>query len=372
MERKYRYIISGGGTGGHIFPAISIADELRRREPECEILFVGASGRMEMEKVPAAGYRITGIPVSGLNRNLLSADNLKLPFRILSSLRKASAILKEFRPHAVIGVGGYASAPTLWTAGRYGIPTVIQEQNSFAGLTNRIAGKKASAVCVAYEGMERFFPEDRIVLTGNPIRNSIRRHTSEEKAAAVAGLGLDPAKKTIFILGGSLGAGTLNRCVMKWAEESYDDSVNVIWQCGRYYMERCTEFMERYPRSTVRLYDFIKDMDTMYAAADLIVSRAGAGTISELAAAGKATVFVPSPNVTEDHQTHNAMAMVEKGAAIMVKDQEAPDILMAKATALVADVAATASMEEKMYACALPDAASRIVDQIIRYRKTED
>lgn len=370
MSEKSRYIISGGGTGGHIFPAISIANELRRKEPECKILFVGAKGRMEMEKVPAAGYEIKGIPVAGLKRSL-SLSNLKLPFLLARSISMARKIIGEFRPDVVIGVGGYASAPTLWSAQKMRIPTVIQEQNSYAGLTNRIVGKKADRICVAYENMERFFPSDRIILTGNPIRSSIRRCGDEEKRNAKIRLGLDPDRKLLFIVGGSLGSGTLNNSLMKWASESYDDSFDIIWQYGRYYAEKCSGFLKEKAFPGIKGHDFIREMDMVYAAADLVVSRAGAGTISELAAAGKATIFVPSPNVTEDHQRHNAMALVNKGAALMIEDAEAPEKLMKEAVSLLDRAEEISSLEKAVYSLAMPDAASEIADQIIKLKKGE-
>lgn len=370
MKRNSRYIISGGGTGGHIFPAISIADELKRQEPDCEILFVGAEGRMEMEKVPAAGYTIKGIPVSGLKRSL-SPENLKLPFKILKSLKLAKNIIRDFKPDAVIGVGGYASAPTLWQAQRMGIPTVIQEQNSYAGLTNRIVGKKAMAVCVAYENMERFFPADRIVMTGNPVRKGIRRYSLQDRENAVRELGLDPEKKTLFIVGGSLGSGTLNRSVMEWARTSYDDRFNIIWQCGKYYASECIPFAGKGNYPTLHVFDFIKNMDTVYAAADLVISRAGAGTISELAIAGKAVIFVPSPNVTENHQFHNAMAMVKRNAAEITEDAEAPEKLMKKAAEMIADTELLEKLSTNIVKYAITDSAERIVAQIEKYKRKD-
>ena len=318
---RLRVIISGGGTGGHIFPALSIANKLKELNPETEILFVGAEGRMEMEKVPAAGYKIVGLPITGLQRRL-DLSNFALPFKILKSIRMARKLLKEFKPDIAIGVGGYASAPLLWVAGRLGIPTLIQEQNGFAGLTNKIVAKKAKKICVAYEGMERFFPADRIIISGNPIRKEIVPPTPQMKEEGYKFYGLNPEKKHLFIVGGSLGSGTLNKSVRKWIEEGKPggENLEVIWQCGKYYKKDIDAFMaemeEKHPGSTENIWysDFIQRMDLAYAVADVVVSRSGASSVSELCAANKATIFVPSPNVAEDHQTHNAMALVRMPA----------------------------------------------------------
>ena len=330
--KALRVIISGGGTGGHIFPAVSIANKLRELNPGTEILFVGAEGRMEMEKVPAAGYKIIGLPVAGLQRKL-TLSNFALPFKVIKSVMMARRILKEFKPDIAVGVGGYASAPLLWAASRLGVPTLIQEQNGYAGLTNKIVGKKAESICVAYEGMERFFPADRIILTGNPIRKEIVPATEQMRMEACEFYGLDPMRKHIFIVGGSLGSGTLNKAMKKWITEGCPGGkgVEVIWQCGKFYKPQIDEFMNEAKAngaggetlSHIQYSDFIQRMDLAYAAADLVISRSGASSISELCAAHKASIFVPSPNVAEDHQTHNAMALVRKGAAVMVKDSEA-------------------------------------------------
>lgn len=366
-NKALRVIISGGGTGGHIFPAISIADKLKEVNPDTEILFVGAEGRMEMEKVPAAGYRIIGLPVAGLQRRL-SASNLKLPFKIIRSLRLAGRIIRDFRPDVAVGVGGYASAPLLWSASRHGVPTLIQEQNGFAGLANKILGKKASRICVAYEGMERFFPEDRIVLTGNPIRKEIVPVTPQMREEGSAFYGLCPDTRHIFIVGGSLGSRTLNTSVMKWIENGCPggEGTEVLWQCGRYYLAEVEKFAQEAGdrMKHIRYSDFIKRMDLAYAAADVVVSRSGASSVSELCAAGKAVIFVPSPNVTEDHQTHNAMALVKKDAALLVKDAEAPERLMEEACRLVNDVQACGRMEKNISGMARRDAAGEIVKQI--------
>ena len=368
--RKIKAIISGGGTGGHIFPALSIAEKLRETNPDNEILFVGAEGRMEMEKVPAAGYRIIGLPVAGLRRSL-SLSNLALPFKILKSLRMAGKVIGSFRPDIAIGVGGYASAPLLWAASRRGIPTLIQEQNSFAGLANRILGKRAGCICTAYDGMERFFPADRIVLTGNPIRKDIVPADDGMRRAAMEFYGLDPQKRHIFIVGGSLGSRTLNRSVMGWIEAGCPggEDVEIIWQCGKYYKAETDKFMEGHDRCRkpeIRHYSFIARMDLAYAAADVVVSRSGASSVSELCAAHKAVIFVPSPNVTEDHQTHNAMALVGKGAALMVTDAEAPEKLMKTACSLVHSPDRIAALEKNIAPLAMTDAAGAIVDNIYK------
>ena len=376
--RKLRVIISGGGTGGHIFPALSIADKLKELNPETEILFVGAEGRMEMEKVPAAGYEIIGLPIAGLQRKM-TLSNLALPFKLLKSIMMARRTLKKFRPDIAIGVGGYASAPLLWTAGLLGIPTLIQEQNGFAGLTNKIVAKKAKSICVAYEGMEKFFPADRIVLSGNPIRKDIVPATAQMKEEALAYYGLNPLHKHIFIVGGSLGSGTLNNAVKSWILKGCPGGRNleIIWQCGRYYKEGIDVFMKEARANgiggkcidRIQHSDFIKRMDLAYAAADVVISRSGASSVSELCAAGKAVIFVPSPNVAEDHQTHNAMALVRKDAALMIRDADASERLMAEACALVWDKEKIAALERNIRTLALPDAARTIADEV--YRITE-
>ena len=370
--RKIRAIISGGGTGGHIFPALSIAGKLKELNPETEILFVGADGRMEMEKVPAAGYKIVGLPVAGLQRKL-TLSNFVLPFKVLKSIRMAKRLIREFKPDIAIGVGGYASAPLLWAAGRMGIPTLIQEQNGFAGLTNKILGKKAKSICVAYEGMERFFPADRIVLSGNPIRKEIVAADAQMKAKALEFYGLDPEMKHIFIVGGSLGSRTLNNAMMKWIENGCQggENLQVIWQCGKYYKPSVDEFMAKAAAdgrdvSRIQYSDFISRMDLAYAAADVVITRSGASSVSELCAAHKAAIFVPSPNVTEDHQTHNAMALVRKEAGMIVKDSEAEEKLMETACALTEDPEKIALMERNIAALAKTDAAQTIADEVYR------
>ena len=359
-------IISGGGTGGHIFPALSIASSLQELCPEAEILFVGAIGKMEMERVPAAGYRIIGLPVAGLHRSF-SFRNLALPFKVVKSIRKASGILKEFKPDVAVGVGGYASAPLLWSAQRKGIPCLLQEQNSYAGLTNKILARGASRICTAYEGMERFFPADRILLTGNPIRKEIGPATPAQREEGYRFYGLDPRRKTLFVVGGSLGCGTLNRVMQNWVEtRAAGADYQVIWQCGKNYKQGIDVFMAGREVPNLFYTDFIKRMDLAYAVSDLLVSRAGAGTISELCVAGKATIFVPSPNVAEDHQTHNAMALVNKRAALAVKDAEAAEKLLDTAEGLLADDARRAGLETNIRKLGRKDASEVIAREVLK------
>ena len=372
---KLKVIISGGGTGGHIFPALSIADKLKELNPETEILFVGAEGRMEMEKVPAAGYRIEGLPIAGLQRKL-TLSNLALPFKVLKSISMAKKLIREFKPDIAIGVGGYASAPLLWAAGRLGIPTLIQEQNGYAGLTNKIVGKKAESICVAYDGMERFFRADRIVFSGNPIRKEIVPATEQMRQEAMEFYGLDPQKKHIFIVGGSLGSGTLNNAMKKWISDGCPggEGIEVIWQCGKFYKPSVDAFMKDAEASglggavlkQIQHSDFIKRMDLAYAAADVVISRSGASSVSELCAAHKATIFVPSPNVAEDHQTHNAMALVNKEAAVLVKDSEAVEKLLPTACSLVENPEKIALLEKNIATLAKTDAAMTIAKEVYR------
>ena len=376
MEYKsLRIMISGGGTGGHIFPAVSIANKLKELNPQTEILFVGAEGKMEMEKVPAAGYRIVGLPIVGLQRQLSLkniVNDIQVPFKVVSSIFKAKKILREFKPQVVVGVGGYASAPLLWAASGMGIPCLIQEQNGFAGLTNRKLGNRVQKICVAYEGMERFFPADKIVMTGNPIRSIIVPATPEMKAEGEKEYGLTPGKKHLFIVGGSLGSGRMNQSMKKWIADGCPgmEGVDVLWQCGRYYKSGIDAFMEeqkaRNPEtlSAIRHSDFIGRMDLAYAAADVVISRAGASSVSELCAAHKATIFIPSPNVAEDHQTHDAMALVKRDAALLVRDAEAVEKMMPTALELLKDPARIAALEENAGKMALPDAAEKIADEI--------
>ena len=360
--KPYKFIISGGGTGGHIFPALSIANELKRRYPDCEILFVGAEDRMEMEKVPAAGYPIVGLPVSGFDRSSL-VKNFQVVARLLKSLHLAKKTVRDFRPDIAIGVGGYASGPTLWMAASLGIPTLIQEQNSYAGVTNKLLAKKATRICVAYEGMEKFFPADRIVLTGNPVRSDLE-HAQNKRDEAAAFFGLSPEKKTLLVVGGSLGARTINRSIENGLDKILSSGVQLIWQTGRYYHEEALKRLKAYHGMPVWCSDFISRMDYAYSAADLVISRAGAGTISELCLLKKPVVLVPSPNVAEDHQTKNALALVNREAALMVTDQEAPQQLVDKALATLADDALLANLSQNIVKLAYHDSAGKIADEI--------
>ena len=373
MEAKrkpIRAIISGGGTGGHIFPAVSIGKCLKELNPDSELLFVGAQGKMEMEKVPAAGFKIVGLPILGIQRQLNLRNiknNIQVPFKVLRSLRLAGRIIDDFKPDIVIGVGGYASAPLLWKAVRKGVPALIQEQNGFAGLTNKILSKKVQRICVAYEGMERFFPAEKIVLTGNPIRPEIKPASPEMKQEALEFYGLDPRKKHIVVLGGSLGSRTLNNAMYRWITDGCKGSngIEVLWQCGRYYKKEADAFMAAHPgASFIHHSDFITRMDLAYALADVVVSRSGASSVSEICAAAKASILVPSPNVAEDHQTHNAMALVKKGAAQLVRDSDAEEVLMEKATSLARNSEAVAALEANVAPLARTDAALRIANEI--------
>ncbi|WP_321320532.1 undecaprenyldiphospho-muramoylpentapeptide beta-N-acetylglucosaminyltransferase [Labilibaculum sp.] len=363
MKQKIKIIVSGGGTGGHIFPAISIANALKQKHSDCEILFVGAEGKMEMEKVPSAGYQIVGLPIRGLQRNF-SKENLKFFTRLFKSLRKAKAIVKDFQPDAVVGVGGYASGPLLYAAAKMGIPTVIQEQNSYAGITNKLLAKKAKKICVAYEGMERFFPADKILLTGNPVRKDLLDIVSK-KQEAKAYFQLNPEKKTILVVGGSLGARTINNSMLGSLSAISDSEVQVIWQTGKFYIEKVREELKKWDIPGLKVFDFLGRMDLAYAAADMVISRAGAGTISELCLVEKPCILVPSPNVSEDHQTKNAMALVNKNAAIMVKDIDAEKELVLVALKLINDTDKLSELSANCKALAKPNAADEIADQII-------
>jgi len=362
-NQQLNVLVSGGGTGGHIFPALSIANEVRRRHPEARILFVGAEGRMEMEKVPAAGYNIIGLPVSGFDRKHL-LRNIKVVARLLKSMRMAKNILKDFKPDIAIGVGGYASGPMLKEAQKQGIPTLLQEQNSYAGVTNKLLAAKAERICVAYDGMERFFPQDKIVLTGNPVRRNLLECGATPQQARQA-MGMDPNKKTVLIIGGSLGARTINNAIIDGLSRIGDNrDVQVIWQTGKIYDQQCREALEASGVKNVAQMAFISNMDMAYRAADLVVSRAGASSISELQLLGKAAILVPSPNVAEDHQTKNALALSTRGAAILVADADAGAQLVDTMLATVGDNAKTAALGGNVLKMALHDAAERIVDEV--------
>lgn len=361
---KHKFIISGGGTGGHIFPAISIANALKKRLPDAEILFVGAIGRMEMERVPAAGYRIEGLPVSGLDRkNMFS--NIKVVYNLVRSLVLARRIIRNFKPEVAIGVGGYASAPTLRAASGCGVPTLIQEQNSYAGVTNKLLAKKASKICVAYEGMAKFFPKDKIVLTGNPVRQdlfAIAPKTDE----AYQFFGFDPGKKTILIIGGSLGARTINQSVITKLELLKKSDIQVIWQTGKFYIEDARKATEHFATPDLLVTDFVSRMDLAYSIADLVISRAGASSISELCLLAKPVILVPSPNVAEDHQTQNALALVRKDAAVMIRDVDARAQLIIKALELVNDEKELNKLSANILKLAEKDSADRIAEEVMK------
>ena len=364
MNDELRVIISGGGTGGHIFPAVSIANAIKAMHPDAKILFVGALGRMEMQRVPAAGYEIKGLPIQGFDRkNLLK--NVKVLYKIWKSQRMAKNIIKEFRPQVAVGVGGYASGPTLNKAAAMGIPCLIQEQNSYAGVTNKLLAKKAAKICVAYEGMERFFPAEKILLTGNPVRQQLLE-TTQSKAEALRSFGLDATKKTILIVGGSLGARTVNESVLKHLDAIRQSGIQFIWQTGKYYHAQITEQLAKEQKAdNLVVTDFISDMGAAYKAADLVVSRAGAGSISEFCLLGKPVILVPSPNVAEDHQTKNALALVNKNAALYVKDVEAPSLLIPLAIDTVQDDAKLKSLSENILKMALPASAEIIAKEVV-------
>ncbi len=359
-----RVIISGGGTGGHIFPAISIANALKAMDPANEILFVGANGRMEMDKVPAAGYKIVGLDIQGINRKQLW-KNIFLPFKLMKSLNKAKSVIKDFRPDVAVGVGGFASGPLLMMANKLGIPTVVQEQNSYAGVTNKKVGAKAAKICVAYEGMEQFFPAEKVLLTGNPIRRE-SIEIGGKRDEALAFFELDPHKKTILVLGGSLGAKTLNESVVAYLNELKNEEVQVIWQCGSFYVEKLREELAGKLPENVKMMAFLQHMDYAYAAADLIISRAGAGTISELCVVGKPVILVPSPNVAEDHQTKNAMALVNKEAALLVKDSEAKKDLVPAALNLLNEADHVAQLSENIKKLGKLNADVQIAEEVYK------
>ena len=365
MSNNLRIIISGGGTGGHIFPAISIANAIKELRPDTDILFVGAEGRMEMHRVPAAGYPIKGLPVAGFDRkNLLK--NIPVLIKLFKSQRLARKIIKDFRPHAAVGVGGYASGPTLEVAGSNGIPTLLQEQNSYAGVTNKLLAKQAHKICVAYEGMERFFDKDKIILTGNPVRQGLRNHQLSREES-IRFFNLDPSKKTILILGGSLGARTINQCLMSNLDKVKASGVQFIWQTGKIYIDEARESVAKFGKlPMLHVTDFISDMATAYSAADLLISRAGAGSISEFCLLQKPVILVPSPNVSEDHQTKNALALVNKNAALYVKDAEAKDTLLDKAIEAVNQPELLKNLSKNIAELAFTDSANVIAKEVIK------
>ncbi|HJE47594.1 undecaprenyldiphospho-muramoylpentapeptide beta-N-acetylglucosaminyltransferase [Phocaeicola coprophilus] len=375
MKKNIRIIISGGGTGGHIFPAVSIANAIKEQHPEAEILFVGAEGRMEMQRVPAAGYQIIGLPVAGFDRKHL-LKNISVLIKLMKSQIKARRIIKEFKPDAAVGVGGYASGPTLKVAGSMGIPTLIQEQNSYAGVTNKLLAKKACKICVAYEGMERFFDKGKIILTGNPVRqNLLNQQMSREEA--IRSFNLDPTKKTVLIVGGSLGARTINNCVLNGLDQIRQSGVQFIWQTGKFYINEAKEKVgqaENYPM--LHTTDFITDMAAAYSAADLVISRAGAGSISEFCLLGKPVILVPSPNVAEDHQTKNALALVAKDAALYIKDAEASEKLLKTAIETVQQPETLKKLSTNIAKLAFKDSANTIAEEVwklaLKYRENHE
>ena len=357
-------IISGGGTGGHIFPAISIARALVKNNPKTRILFVGAEGRMEMEKVPAAGFEIKGLPVSGFQRKL-TTENIKVLINLMKSLRKAGKILSDFQPDVVVGTGGYASGPILYKAGKRKIPTLIQEQNSYPGITNKILAKKASKICVAYEGMNKYFPGKKILFTGNPVRDDLETN-SGKKQQGLDYFRLKSEKKTLLVLGGSLGARTINKTLINSIHELKDSGIQVIWQSGKLYYDSAREVWEKYTPENIVLLDFISRMDLAYAVADLVISRSGAGTISELCLAGKPSMLVPSPNVAENHQTRNAMALVCKDAAVLIDDDKAGEKLIPEALELIDNEMALRNFSKNIKKLAVPDSANIIASEVIK------
>ena len=355
---KYKFILSGGGTGGHIYPAIAIANELKLQFPDAEFLFVGAKDKMEMQKVPQAGYEIKGLWIAGIQRKL-TLQNMMFPFKLISSLWDSNKIIRNFKPNVVIGTGGFASGPLLRAAGSSGIPTVIQEQNSFPGITNKLLSKKANAICVAYENLERFFPKDKIVLTGNPVRQDLI-DISSKRQEAIAFYNLDPNKKTLLVLGGSLGARRVNQLIEKELKNILSQDIQIIWQCGKLYFED----YKKYNLPNVKVVDFIERMDFVYAAADVIISRAGASSVSELCIVGKPVIFIPSPNVAEDHQTKNAQAIVDAKGAILLKESELESQFSIVFEALLKDAGKQNQLSDNIKKLARPNATKAIVEEI--------
>lgn len=357
---KPRFIISGGGTGGHIYPAIAIADELKVRFPDCEILFVGAKDKMEMQKVPQAGYKIEGLWISGIQRKI-SVQNAKFPFKLIDSLIKSRKILKEFKPDVAIGTGGFASGAVVRVAAQMGIPTLIQEQNSYPGITNKMLSKKAKTICVAYEGLEKYFSKDKMVLTGNPVRQDIANDTNKQDA--LTHFGLDPNKKTLLVLGGSLGSRRINQLIEKEIEFFNKQNIQVLWQCGKFYF---SEYEKYNNQQNIKVFAFIDRMDLVYAAADFIISRAGASSVSELAIAGKPVIFIPSPNVAEDHQTKNAKAIADKNGAILIKESELDIRFEDVFSEVVKNEELQKELSQNIKELAKPNATKDIVDEIVK------
>lgn len=364
IKMKLKIIISGGGTGGHIFPAIAIANAIMEKYPQTEILFVGAEGKMEMEKVPAAGYKIIGLPIMGLQRKL-TLENLKFPFKLLASMLKANKIIKEFKPDVVVGVGGYASGPLLKAATKRGVPALIQEQNSYPGITNKLLASKVQKICVAYQGMERFFPKEKIIITGNPVRQDIKNIT-EKRVGGLEHFGLQEDKKIVLVIGGSLGAKTINESIELGLEAFVQNNIQLLWQTGSGYAERAAKATAKFNENAIKTMPFISKMDYAYAVADVVISRAGASSISELCLVDKPAIFVPSPNVAEDHQTKNAMALVNENAAILVKDIDAKEKLVQETLLLIKDEAQQEKLRQNIAKMAFKDSASIIADEVVK------
>lgn len=362
-SKTYRIMISGGGTGGHIYPAIAIANALKDIQKDIEFLFVGAKGRMEMEKVPEAGYNIVGLWISGLQRRL-TLENVSFPFKVISSVWKSFSLIKKFKPDVVIGVGGYASGPLLYVANKKGIPTLIQEQNSYPGITNKLLANKANKICVAYPGMERFFRKDKIIETGNPVRTDIM-HANQVKLEGLSQFGFRSDKKTVLIIGGSLGARTINNTLAEGVQRLIDEDIQVLWQTGKLYFDEMKAKTSHVDSEKLRIVPFIKEMDRAYGAADVVISRAGALSISELCLVGKPVLFVPSPNVAEDHQTKNAMALVSREAAEMIRDEDASEHLIEETLKLLNNQEQQKNISDNIKELAKPNAAKDIAHEII-------
>ena len=361
---QFKIIISGGGTGGHIFPAIAIANAITEKFPNSNILFVGALGKMEMEKVPNAGYEIIGLPIMGLQRRL-TLQNLKFPFKLLASMRKAKQIIKEFIPDVVVGVGGYASGPLLKAATKQGIPALIQEQNSYPGITNKLLAKKVQKICVSYDNMARFFPKEKIMITGNPVRQDIK-NLEAKRARGMEHFGLDSSKKTVLVVGGSLGAKTINQAIDVGIEEIANNEIQLVWQTGKLYVDEAAKRVAKYEGKGIKTMPFISKMDYAYAVADVVISRAGAMSVSELSIAAKPVIFVPLPSAAEDHQTKNAMALVNQNAGLLVKDMDAKDTLISTLIDLVRNERAQQRMEANVAKLAFSDSAGIIANEVIK------
>ena len=364
---QFKIIISGGGTGGHIFPAIAIANAIKEKHPDTKILFVGALGRMEMEKVPAAGYEIVGLPIMGLQRRL-TVQNLKFPFKLIASMLKAKKIVKAFQPDVVVGVGGYASGPLLKAATKLGVPALVQEQNSYPGITNKLLSSKVQKLCVAYDGMERYFPKEKIILTGNPVRQDIK-NLAAKRVRGMEHFGLDPNKKTVLVIGGSLGARSINHAIDAGVNELVENNIQLVWQTGKLYVDEAAKTVVAYKGKGIKTMPFISKMDYAYAVADVVVSRAGAMSVSELSIAAKPTIFIPLPSAAEDHQTKNAMALVNHKAALLVKDVEAQQQLMSVLIELVKNEEEQQKMADNVAKMAFTNSANIIADEVLKLIK---